>query len=108
MYESSLDDRSPANGLTLIDLYHLSDPQKEIINWVRQQGDCNLLQLAVHFCQDEETLLNTLNPLVEKGFLHQTEEPDGTYYRVRLASRRGRQVPDKIKNLLKKKRENDF
>jgi predicted HTH transcriptional regulator len=106
MYESSLDvdDRSPAMGLTPIDFYHLSEPHKQIINWIRQQGDCSLVELAVHFCQDEETIFNNLSLLVEKGFLEQTQEADGFSYHVRLAARRGRQVPDKLKNLLSKKR----
>lgn len=105
MYESSLDERSLIFGLTLIDFYHLTDPHKTIINWIRQRGDCSLLELVVHFCQDEETILNILTPLVEKKFLDQTQEADIIYYRVRLAPRRTRQVPHKIKNLLSKKRE---
>jgi hypothetical protein len=82
------------NGLTLMDLHTLPPQQKQIINWIRQQGNCSLLDMAIHFCQDEETIFIRLTPLVKKGFVIQSlGDNDIVYYRVQFAPKRPRQIP---------------
>jgi DNA-binding MarR family transcriptional regulator len=87
------------SGLTLTDLQTLPTHQKQILNWIRQQYNCSLLDLAVHFCQDEETIFNWLNPLVKKGFVSQTlGDNDKIYYQVQFPPKRPRQIPTKLLN----------
>jgi hypothetical protein len=81
-------------GMTWIDLQTLPPYQKKIINWIRQRENCSLLDIAVHFCQDEETIFIRLNPLVKKGFVMQIlGDNDNIYYRVIFAPRRPRHIP---------------
>jgi DNA-binding MarR family transcriptional regulator len=99
--QDNSDIESKKSGLTLADLQALPQQQKQILNWIRQQDNCSLLDLAVHFCQDEETIFNWLNPLVKRGFVSQNlGDNDNIYYQVQFPPKRPRQIPTK---LLKKK-----
>lgn len=99
--QNASDSEPHKSGLNLTDLQALPPHQKQILNWIRQQDNCSLLDLAVHFCQDEETIFKWLNPLVKKGFVSQTlGDNDNIYYQVQFPPKRPRQIPAK---LLKKK-----
>ncbi len=85
------------DGLTLMDLQTLPAQDKQIINWLRQQGNCNLLDMAAHFCQDEETILARLDPLLKKGFIIQESgDNDVIYYQVKFAPKRPQKIPLKL------------
>ncbi len=89
--------RQRQDGLTLMDLQTLPPQQKQIINWIRQQGNCSLLDIAVHFCQDEETIFARLYPLVQKGFLLQEfGDNNDIYFQVKFAPKRPRRVPAEL------------
>lgn len=104
MDDSSQFNSEYADGISLIDIQNLSPQEKHLINWIRQKGDCSLLDIAVHLCEDEETTMASLEPLVEKGFLLEVFGEDEPYYRVHFAPKRGRHLPSKLKGILSKKK----
>ncbi|MEA5536028.1 hypothetical protein [Crocosphaera sp. XPORK-15E] len=101
MTKSSQDESSRSSGLTFRDFQKLPDPQQHLINWIRRQNQASLLDVAIHICQDEETALKCLEPLVKKGFLEETIEEDERYYRVTYPPKRGQSL---FKKLAEKKK----
>lgn len=88
-----------SDGLTLTKLKNLLPYQRQLINWIRQKEECSLLEIALHLCQDEETALKTLEPLVKKGILLQILSEEESYYRIYLAPKRGKKIPSKFKKI---------
>jgi len=96
-----------ANGLSLKDFLQLSSENQEKINWIRQQGKCSLLDLAIHFCQDEETIFRSLVPLVRQGFLLQRQQEDDLYYQVQFPPKRAKKIPLKLHKFIKDNQTNN-
>lgn len=90
-------DQPYSDGLTLTKLKSLSSRERQLINWIRQKQECSLLEIALHLCQDEETALKTIDPLVKKGILLQILGEEDSYYRIYFASKRSRKIPSKLK-----------
>jgi hypothetical protein len=77
-----------------MDLRALPQEEKRMINWIRRQGSCSLLDMVIHFCQDEETIFKRLFPLIARGFVVAIEDDrDEIYYQVKFASKRPREIP---------------
>lgn len=92
MNQFSSNESSKSSGLSFRDLQKLPETQRQLINWIRRQNQANLLDIAIHLCQDEDTALQMLTPLIEKGFLKETIENDERYYRVTYPPKRGQSL----------------
>lgn len=79
----------------------LPKPQHHLVNWIRRQNKVSLLDIAIHLCQDEETAFQTLEPLLEKGFVEETIEREERYYRVTYPPKKGQSL---FKKLVDKKK----
>ena len=101
MAKFSKDGSSHSSGLTFRDLQKLPEPQHHLINWIRRHNKTTLLDIAIHLCQDEETALEFLQPLLKKGFLEETIEEEERYYRVTYPPKRGQSL---FKKLVDKKK----
>jgi amino acid permease len=89
-------------GLHLADVLTLPDPSCQLINWMIRQGEVRLTEAVAHTGQDEGAVRAMLGELVEQGFVQEVEgrgkptRSGGTRYRVCVAPRRGRQLPEDI------------
>lgn len=90
------------SGFTYRDLQQLSDAQRHLVNWLRHQGECSLLDIAVHLCQDEDTAAKMLSPLIERGLIQKRGEGEEASYKIKYAPKRGQPV---LKQFLEKKKE---
>ncbi len=91
------------SGFTYRDLQQLSDAQRHLVNWLRHQKECSLLDIAVHLCQDEDTAAKMLSPLIEQGLIQKTGEGDEASYKIKYAAKRGKPL---FKQFLQKKNKN--
>lgn len=90
-----------SSGLSLRELQKLPKEEQHLINWIRRQNKPSLLDIAIHLCQDEETALNALQPLLEKRFVEETIVEEERYYRVTYPPKKGKSL---FKKLVDKKK----
>jgi hypothetical protein len=105
MNQVSEKEPSKTSGLSLLALKNLNDKERHLVNWMRHQRSCNLLDIAVHFCQDEDTAFCMISPLLNKGLIVEIPGCDEPHYRVKIAPKRGHQVPEKLKGILHKNKQ---
>lgn len=86
---------NPLTGLTLVTIRDLPEPQRRLVNWMLRQDGVTLAQAARHFEQPEATIAELLAALVARGFVQQSGAGH-PLYRVRLASKRGRALPEPL------------
>ena len=82
-------------GMMMVDVLALPDESRTIVTWLMRQGEAGLPELAAHVEQDEATAGTLVADLVAQGFVQEVlDEGKGQpRYRVRLAAKRGRQMP---------------
>jgi DNA-binding IclR family transcriptional regulator len=80
---------------TMADVLALPDETRTIVTWLVRRREVGLSEVAALLEQDEATAQTLLTDLVEQGFVQEVlnEGEEQPRYRVRLAARRGRQVP---------------
>jgi predicted transcriptional regulator len=80
---------------TMAEVLALPDEARTIVTWLVRQREAGLSEVAALLEQDEATAQTLLTDLVAQGFVQEVlNEGEGQpRYRVRLAARRGRQVP---------------
>jgi DNA-binding IclR family transcriptional regulator len=81
--------------MTMVDVLALPDELRTIVTWLMRQGEAGLPELAAHVEQDEATAGTLVADLVAQGFVQEVldEGKRQPRYRVRLAAKRGRQMP---------------
>jgi hypothetical protein len=85
-----------AMGVGLADVLTLPDAQAELVGWMTRQGEVSLADVAVYMGQAEPDARTMLNGLVERGVVGAIQRADETQYETRIATRRGRQLPQEI------------
>ncbi|GAC1349284.1 MAG: hypothetical protein NVSMB27_20950 [Ktedonobacteraceae bacterium] len=82
-------------GVTMVDVLALSDELRTIVTWLLRQGEAGLPELAAQVEQDEATTGTLVADLVAQGFVQEmlNEGKGQPRYQVRLAAKRGRQMP---------------
>ena len=103
MTKFSKNESSRSSGLSFHELKKLPEPQHHLINWIRRQNKPSLLDIAVHLCQDEETALKCVKPLLEKGFLEEILEEGERYYRFIYPPKKGKTLFKKLADKKKAK-----
>lgn len=91
--QQELEAREKCPGLSMADILLLPDPLRRLANWLVREREVGLSEVATFLEQDEAAARATLATLVEKGFVNELEIRGETRYRVRLAVKRGREVP---------------
>ena len=104
MAKFSKNESSGSSGLSFHELKKLPSPQHHLINWIRRQNKPSLLDIAVHLCQDEETALKCVQPLLEKGFLEESIEQGERYYRFVYPPKKGKSLFKKLADKKKAKK----
>lgn len=85
--------REEAAGLSVADVHTLPNDLRQLFKWLMRQEEVSLAEVTSFLKQDEATCRKTLAVLVEHGYVREIEAGGKTRYRVRLASKRGREVP---------------
>jgi DNA-binding IclR family transcriptional regulator len=78
----------------------LPDPLRELVNWMIRQAEVGLDDVAAHLQHDQDATRAVLATLVHKGFVREIEVRGQSRYRVRLAAKRGRELPTNLWQVL--------
>ena len=87
-------------GGSMAGIVALPDPLRQLVNWITRQNEVRFAQVVAHTGQDEAVVRTTLDTLVEQGFVRETDVAGESCYRIRLAPKRGRELPRDIWQLL--------
>jgi DNA-binding IclR family transcriptional regulator len=73
----------------------LPDEARTLVTWLLRQGEAGLSEVAALLEQEEAMARTLLTDLIAQGFVQQVrnEGEEQPRYRVRLAAKRGRQLP---------------
>ena len=77
----------------MADLLTLPEPQGGLLKWMIRQAQVSLADVGAFLGQDEEQTRAVLDDLCEKAYVREIEMRGVTHYRVRLAPKRGRELP---------------
>ena len=90
---SEFDAFPPELQRTMPEVLALPDETRTLITWLLRQGEAGLSEVAAFIKQDEGTTRARLAELFEQGFVQVLDDGEEPRYRVRLMSRRRRQLP---------------
>ncbi len=88
-----LEAREKASGLTMMDVLTLPDDLRKLFNWMMRQEEVGIADVTTFLKHDEATARKLIADLVERCFVRENQVGGETHYRVRLAPKRGREVP---------------
>jgi Fic family protein len=90
--KKELEAREKSHGLSTADIEKLPDSLRSLCSWMLRARQVALGDVASFLGQEESQASRTLADLVNRGFVRQVTTREGTYFRVRLLPRRGREV----------------
>ena len=85
--------RDNGPGRTMADVLALSEEARTMVTWLVRQREAGLSEVAALVEQDEATTRARLAELAAQGFVQVLDEREEPRYRVRLATKQGRQIP---------------
>jgi hypothetical protein len=85
-----------AAGLHIADVSTLRDPLRQLVNWMTRQGEVTLAEVTTYSGGNEWIAQLMVEELIELGIVQPLEGTGDPRYRIHLAARHGRQVPDEI------------
>jgi hypothetical protein len=91
-YEGAWD----TTGLRMADTLTLPDPLRRLVTWMVRQREVDLADVNAFMAQDQGAARTLLDRLVAQDVLAVVEAKGEPRYRIRLARRQGRQLPEKI------------
>jgi predicted ArsR family transcriptional regulator len=91
--QKEIDARDKQEGISPADLLDLSPGLRRLMNRITRGGEITVEAAAEHLEDTPVNARQTLNALVEKGYLERVEREEGWVYRTRFARKRGREVP---------------
>ena len=80
-------------GITLADLFDLSPELRRLMNRITREGELTIETAADHLGEPPANARETLDGLVEKGYLKREARDEEWVYRTRFARKRGREIP---------------
>jgi amino acid permease len=83
-------------GLSVADIFTLSDSHAALIGWITRQGSVSLAEAAEYSGRDEGEARALLEELAGQGFIAEVELDREPRYEARLATRRGRRGFEQI------------
>jgi hypothetical protein len=94
--EGELSAREKSPGLSLSDLLTMPEPQSGLLKWMIRQRAAALADVVAFLGGDEAEARRVLADLLDKGLILELEMRGAIQYRVRLAPKRGRALPDNL------------
>jgi hypothetical protein len=105
--EGELAAREKSPGLSMADLLTLPEPQSGLLKWMTRQRAVAYADVVAFLGGDEAQARRVLAELLEKGWILELEIRGVTQYRVRLAPKRGRELPENLWQALSDKVEGE-
>ena len=93
LWQLEQDRRNNLPERTMADVLALPEDLRPIMDYLIEQGESELTEIATHIGQDETSTLALLADLIEKGFVQEMLAGSKHRYRVRLVSRRRIRLP---------------
>jgi MinD-like ATPase involved in chromosome partitioning or flagellar assembly len=87
-------------GLSIADILILPDSLRQLVNWIMRYQEVTILEVATHIDEEEDAAYTMLESLVAQGFLSKRNLRGKSRYRLRLAPKRKRNLPQKIWQVL--------
>jgi DNA-binding MarR family transcriptional regulator len=87
------DRRDDLPARTMADVLALPEDLRPSMDYLIEQGESELAEIATHIGQDETSTRALLADLIEKGFVQEMLAGSQHRYRVRLVSRRRSRLP---------------
>jgi predicted HTH transcriptional regulator len=94
--EGELKAREQQLGLRLSDLLMLPDDIRCLLNWMIRKGQVSLEEVRVFLGNDDAAARRLLADVQDRGYVREIELRGNLFYRVRLAPKRGREVPPNL------------
>lgn len=105
--EGEMAAREKSPGLSMADLLTLPEPLSGLLTWMIRQRAAAFAEVVAFLGEDEKQAHLVLADLLEKGWILEFEMRGVTYYRVRLAPKRGRALPANLWQALSDKVEGE-
>jgi hypothetical protein len=83
-------------GRHITDVTLLEEPLRELVTWLTRRGEATLAEVVRDRGGEPEEVRATLDSLVDEEFLEAVGDGADTRYRVHLAARPRRQIPDEV------------
>jgi len=96
----TLEEGWDAVGASMLDVLQTSDLEWQLFQWLLRQGSARLADVAAFVGEDEPSARAMMDTLVKKGNVAQVQVGNEIHYRARLARKRGRALPDHIRQAL--------
>lgn len=91
--QSEIEAQEKQEGITLAELLNLSEPLRRLLNRITREGEMSVETAAGYLEESPASARQTLDALVEKGYLEREKRAEGWVYRTRFARKRGRKIP---------------
>ena len=91
--QAEIEQREKSAGLSAVDLLHLSDELRAIVQTIARQGQMSLADVAAAVGMPADDVAQLMAALEDKGFVFVREIDDQKVYKTSFARRRGRDVP---------------
>ena len=93
LWQLEQDRRNNLSERTMADVLALPEDLRPMMDYLIEQGESELTEIATHIGQDETSTRALLADLIEKGFVQEMLAGSQHCYRVRLVSRRRSRLP---------------
>lgn len=87
-------------GLSLTDILILPDSLRQLVNWIMRYQEVSVVEVAAHIDEEEDVAHTMLESLVAQGLLSKRNVRGKYRYRLRLAPKQKRNLPEKIWQVL--------
>jgi hypothetical protein len=101
--EGELAAREKSPGLSMSDVLLLPDPLGRLCKWMLRQQQVSMPDVVALLEQDEQLAQQSIEELLDRGYIQEVTIGETTHYRVRLAPKRKRELPLDISQALSDK-----
>lgn len=91
--EAELGSREKSPGLSMMDVLDMPEALRDLLQWMMRQEYAFASDAAAHAGKNEAAVRGLIAPLIENGNVVEFELKGKPAFRVRLARKRGRDLP---------------
>ncbi len=91
--EQELEAREKTPGLSMSDILTMPDNLRRLVSWMIRERQVELEAAEAYLGQSPEEIRALMDNLIEKGYAIEFEMRGKTFFRIRLALKRGREIP---------------
>lgn len=91
--EQELDAREKTPGLSMSDVLAMPDHLRRLVGWMIRERQVELEAAVAYTGKSADEIQAMLDDMIEKGYVIRFEMRGTTFFRIRLAQKRGREIP---------------